>query len=373
MRYCKKCLEPDTRPDCQFDDEGVCFPCRYQENMPSIDWDQRRREMEEIADWGKCHNSSGYDCIIPVSGGKDSHRQVIIAREEFGLKPLLVSLACPPEQFTERGANNLANLTSLGCDTYTVSPAPQTWKKLMRFCFFKYGNLSKANELAIYVSAPKIASFFSIPLILYGENPALSWGSSGGSLDGNANQTKSTNTLQNGDISMYLKAGFTEQELYWYTFPTNGQIERANLRMIYLGYYIPDFNDTVNGRVAIEHGLEPRTGFDARPENIGQINPFDALDSDFVPVNQHLKYIKLGFGRASEQITSLVRSKQIDREEGIELARKYDGRCSTKYIEQFCDYLEISQEDFWEVAEKYRNHDLWERKGNDWVLKYPLR
>jgi hypothetical protein len=149
MRYCKRCLEPDTRPDCLFDDEGICFPCRYLETVGSIDWKARRAELDEIAQWGRDRNVSGYDCIIPVSGGKDSHRQALYCRDELGLKCLLVSCSYPPEQLTDRGAHNLANLVSLGFDCITISPGPETWRRLMRGGFHVWGNMFKSTELAL--------------------------------------------------------------------------------------------------------------------------------------------------------------------------------------------------------------------------------
>ncbi|MGE0254647.1 MAG: N-acetyl sugar amidotransferase [Alphaproteobacteria bacterium] len=372
MRYCKRCLEPDTRPDCVFDAEGICLPCRYQERLHEIDWAARRRELDEIAAWAKTTNVSGYDCIIPVSGGKDSHRQALFARDELGMRPLLVSCAYPPEEQTERGAANLANLIGLGFDAHVVSPAPQTWKALMRFAFRRFGNFYKVTELALYATAPKFALMFQIPLLIYGENPALSWGSAGGSFDGDANRMKYSNTLQGGDISPYVAAGFDPAEMFWYRYPSDQDIARAGLRMIYLGYYMADFNDLTNGRIAVEHGLQPRLGEDAVLEEIGQITTYDALDCDFVQVNQMLKYVKLGFGKASEQASGMVRAGRMTRDEAVAVARRYDGKVGHRYIRRLCDFLQISEDEFWDVVERFRNHDIFERDGNEWRHRYPL-
>lgn len=372
MRYCKKCLEPDTRPDSIFDDEGVCFPCRYAERRHEIDWAGRRRELEGIATWAKERNVSGYDCIIPVSGGKDSHRQAIYARDELGLRPLLVSCAYPPREQTERGAANMANLISLGFDAHIVSPAPETWRKLMRVGFFEFGNFYKPTELALYAAVPKFAIMFQIPLLIYGENPALSWGSAGGSLDGDANRMKYTNTLKGGDISPYTSAGFDPKGMFWYRYPSDAHIARAGLRMIYLGYYMPDFDDWTNARVAIANGLVQRTGIDAIPEDIGQINAWDALDCDFVQVNQFLKYIKLGFGKASEQCSGMIRVGMMTRAEGVELARRLDGKVAHRYIAQLCRFLEITDDEFWGVVERFRNPKLFEHDANGWRHRFPI-
>jgi N-acetyl sugar amidotransferase len=373
MRFCKHCVEPDTRPDCIFDDEGVCYPCRYHETLHEVDWAARRHELEQIAAWCRENTRSGYDCIVPVSGGKDSTRQALYMRDELGMRPLLVSLSYPPEHQTERGAANLDNLIRLGFDTYVISPGPQLWKRLMRIGFYKFGNMYKSTELPLYASAPRIAIAYGIPMIVYGENPALSWGSAGGSLDGDANRLKYNNTLKGGDLSPYLEDGIPRRDLYWYVYPSDEEIERADLRMIYLGYYIPDFYDFVNGRVALENGLTRRHGIDARPEDNGHITPFDALDDDFVMINQMLKHLKFGFGKVTEQVSGAIRSGYLNRERGIDMVRRYDGRCADRFIRRFCEYIEISVEEFWRVAEGYRNPDVWERDEHDaWVLKYAV-
>lgn len=373
MRFCKRCVEPDTRPDCIFDDEGVCYPCRYHETLPDIDWDDRRRRLEAIVDRHRGRGRSGYDCIVPVSGGKDSTRQSLFMREELGLRPLLVSLTYPPEHQTERGAANLENLIRLGFDTYITGPAPRLWKRLMKTGFYKFGNMAKSTELPLYASAPKVAIAYGIPLVVYGENPALSWGSAGGSLDGDANNLKYNNTLKGGDLTPWTEEGIRPRDLYWYTYPSDEEIDRAGLCMIYLGYYIPDFYDFVNGRVALEHGLTPRHGIDARPEENGHITPFDALDDDFVMVNQLLKHMKFGFGKVTEQVSGAIRSGFLTRERGLELVRLYDGRCSARFIRRFCDYIEIGENEFWRVAESYRNPEIWERdRRGRWVPKFAI-
>ncbi len=375
MRWCKRCLEPDTRPDCKFDAEGVCLPCRLLETAHEIDWDARQRELSAVVAWAKSRRErqdSGSDCSIPVSGGKDSHRQALFARDDLGMTPLLVSCTYPPEQQTKRGAHNLANLIELGFDCFAISPAPDVWRRLMRVGFLKFGNWCKPTELALYASAPTVAIRYHVPLLIYGENPALSWGSSGGSLDGDATRMKYTNTLKGGDIQPYLDEGFTINQMYWHRYPSDAHIARADLRMIYLGYYMNDFNDITNSRLALEKGLEPRTGEDAVLEDIGQINTYDALDDDFVIVNQMVKYFKFGFGKASEQLSGMVRAGVMTRDEALAQVARYDGKCAPRYIERFCDYIGITEDEFWEVAESYRNPDVWEPHGNGWRHKVPV-
>jgi N-acetyl sugar amidotransferase len=372
IRFCRRCVEPSTRPDSIFDAEGICFPCRYMETVPSIDWVTRRQELEELAEWGRQRNVGGYDCIIPVSGGKDSHRQAIYCRETLNLNPLLVTLAYPPEHQSARGARNIGNLINLGFDCIYISLKPETWRRMMRHSFFTWGNLYKSTELPLYASAHRAAIMYHIPLMVYGENPGLSWGSAGGTLDGNANRLKYNNTLRGGDLSWLLDGGFTLSDLYWSMFPSDADIERTDLRPIYLGYFIPDFNDWENGRIAVERGLERRQGEDAIPSDTGEINTWDALDDDFVIVNQFLKFLKFGFGKALESAGAAVRNNIMSRDEAVELIWQYDGKCADRYIRKLCAYLDISEEEFWRVADSYRNPRLWERQGDQWRLRFPI-
>ena len=374
MRWCKRCCEPDTRPTCVFDDEGICYPCRYVERYDEIDWKARRAILDDIVDWAKRNNTSGYDCIIGVSGGKDSTRQALAAREA-GLNPLLVSCAYPPEQQLERGAQNLANLVSLGFDAITVAPSPQTSKALMRNCFLRHGNMFNAAELALYACLPKTALAYRIRLVLLGENPALAWGTAvGGSLDYVGNATRQTNTLQGGDYRRFLADGMEADDVYWYRYPTDAELTRGDLKIVYLGYFIPDFNDHSNSRIAIENGLQIREGEEANPMNCGNYINTSCLDDDFVLVNQHLKYLKYGFGMATQEISSAIRAGLITREEGVEWVRKYDGRIAPHYVERLCNYMGMPVEEFWTIAETFRNKNIWERDSRgEWKLKTPIQ
>ena len=132
MKYCLKCLQPDTRPGTSFDASGVCPACNYYTSLASVDWHQRNRELEDIVAFGRANSHSGYDCIIGVSGGKDSTRQALFVKDVLGMNPLLVNLSYPPEQVTQRGVNNVSNMIQLGFDCISINPAPQLWRKLMR-------------------------------------------------------------------------------------------------------------------------------------------------------------------------------------------------------------------------------------------------
>jgi N-acetyl sugar amidotransferase len=373
MKYCKECVQPNTRPGIKFDQNGVCLACFFAKEAKKVDWSVRRKELEKIADYGRSNNVSGYDCIIGVSGGKDSTRQSIFIRDELRLKPLLVSCQYPPEQLVERGAHNISNLISMGFDCITVAPNPKVWKKLMLQGFLKYGNWCKSTEMALYASAPKVAIAYHIPLIFLGENPAIALGDMGvGSITGDANKMKYYHTLQGGDPRKNKLATkeITDQDLIPYKYPSDEEIEWAKLRIVYLGYYIKDFTRFKNAEFAIKRGLSIRSD---KPEDIGDIYGFGALDEDYVIVNQMLKYLKFGFGQVTDQTAEAVRLKMMTRKKAIEFVKKYDGKCAERFIKNFCDYLGISRKKFWEVAESYRNKDIWRKNEGKWELKVALK
>ena len=170
MNYCRHCLQPDTRPNIKFNSQGICPACEYASTFSSIDWDNRIKELKEICEFGVANKSCGYDCIIGVSGGKDSTRQALFVKHILKMNPLLVSCSFPPDQISTRGANNIQNLISLGFNTVIVGPAPQVWKKNMMNGFYKYGNWQRSTELALFTSVPRLAIAYQIPLIFWGEN-----------------------------------------------------------------------------------------------------------------------------------------------------------------------------------------------------------
>src|SRR6185436_19984008 len=182
-----------------------------------------------------------YDCIVTVSGGKDSTRQAIFARDELGMNPLLVSCVYPPEQLHDRGAQNLANLISLGFDTLSIGLDPQLWKRLMREGFFRFGNWARSNEMALYAIPIHAAIAYQIPLIFYGENPVLTIGERHGRVDGDASRLKQGNTIAGGPAQL-LPHDVTAQDAHFYYYPPDDDMAAAQLRLVYLGYYMRDWS-----------------------------------------------------------------------------------------------------------------------------------
>ncbi|MFN8577352.1 MAG: N-acetyl sugar amidotransferase [Candidatus Sericytochromatia bacterium] len=372
MKYCSKCLQPDTRPGIKFNDDGVCPACIYHESLKNVDWDERKKYLDEIVAFGKQNNDSGYDCIIGVSGGKDSTRQAIFVKEKLNMNPLLVCLSYPPKQITERGVNNISNLINHGFDCITINPSPVIWKDLMKKSFFEYTNWCKSTEMALFSSVPKIAIAYQIPLIWWGENPALQLGDLNvmGNDGADGNNLKKMNTLGGGDFSWVLDQYITKNKILQYIYPSEREMNQANLKITFLGYFWKDWSLVDNGNFAVLNGLDIRN---ESPNDIGDPYGITSLDENWVTLNQMIKYLKYGFGRVTDYVNEDIRNGRLTREKAILLLEKYDGKCSESYIKSFSEYIEISVEDFWRQVNKTVNQTLFylDKSGN-WCRKFEV-
>ena len=363
MKYCSECLQPDTRPNTIFSKDGICPACAYHASLSNVHWDERKEELEEIVSFGKKHSNSGYDSIIGVSGGKDSTRQALFVKEQLGMNPLLVCLSPPPQQLTIRGADNISNLIKLGFDCVTINPAPGIWRDLMKLSFYKFGNPFKSTELALFSSVPRHANSYQIPLIWWGENSALQLGESSvmGSSGSDGNNLRKMNTLSAGDVSWILEENFSNNQILQYAYPSEAEFRKADIRIVFLGYFWKEWSLIDNGSFSALRGLDVR---DDPPWEIGEYVGVTALDEDWTPWNQMLKYLKYGFGRTTDYVNEDLRRGRLTREEAIRLVKLYDGKCADKYIESFCEFIEITVDDFWQhVDTSIVNKNLFEKIG----------
>ncbi len=357
MKYCKKCLETDTRPGTKFSQSGICPSCQYVDTLREVDWSSRQLEIQKIVNFGKENKSGPYDCIIGVSGGKDSLRQAVFVKEVLGMNPLLVCLSYPPGQVSQRGVDNLSNLVKHGFDCISIQPSPVIWRDLMRKSFLEYTNGFKSCELALFSSVPRLAVSYQIPLIWWGENAALQLGDMNvmGKNGWDGNNLRGMNTLGGGDFSWLLSEEIKTNDILQYLYPTVEEMDRAKLQIVFLGYFWKVWSLRDNGKYAALRGLQIR---DEKPWEIGDPLGVTALDDYWVPLNQMIKYLKYGFGRVTDYVNEDIRNGRMSREQGIELAKKYDGKCSPKYIRSFSEFIGISEDEFWQQVDKSVNRDL---------------
>jgi N-acetyl sugar amidotransferase len=360
MKYCTVCLQTDTRPNTYFNASGLCPACVYFNELQHVDWEERFEILQElITKYAKKTSKQKFDCIIGVSGGKDSTRQALWARDKLGLNPLLVCLTYPPEHVTTRGVDNLSNLIQLGFNVVVSALSPVTWRRLMRHSFDQFTNFARSTELALFASVPRIAIRYQIPLILWGENPGLQLGDMKtlGKTGYDGNNLRNMNTLNGGGLEWMLEAGLDLDSLISYQYPSKEEFDDAKLQIVYLGWFLKDWSLINNALYSCASGLEIRTD---GPDLTGDFEGVSSLDEDWVTLNQMIKYYKYGFGRATDYVNEAVRHGRLTRDEGIECVEQYDGRCGDDYIAGFCDYIGISVQAFWDKVYQSTNLELFD-------------
>lgn len=373
MKYCKRCLQQDTRPGIVFDDEQICFACRYEESKATIDWAAREAELKAIADEAKEEakkRGNIYDCVIGVSGGKDSTFQAVYAKEKLGLNPLLVN--CMPDEITEVGNKNINNLNNLGFDIISIRPNPRVAKLLARKSFFERGNIIAASEYCLWASAYIMAEKFNIPLIIQGENAALTLGTAKNQdTSGDAFSVVQLETIRGASVDSFvdLSNNITEKELFFYKIPDVDAMKAKGVKAVFLQYYAKEWSQVGNADFAIARGLTGRTD---DLHDLGRYRRYTALDCDLQIVNQMIKYLKFGFGYATDEVCYDIREGRLSREDGKWYVNEYDGLCGQKYIDATCKYLSITEEEFWNVVDGYVNKDLFEKINGKWVKKFTV-
>lgn len=363
MKYCKKCLQPDTRPGIKFDERQVCYACKYEEEKDKdIDWAKREQELRDIAELAKKkakENNSPYDCVIGVSGGKDSTFQAIYTKEKLGLNILLVNST--PDGITEIGRHNLDNLASHGFDMIQMRPNPVICKKLAKESFYRYGNLVKPSEYCLWSSAYIIADKFNIPLIIQGENAVQTLGTASTTQksDDDAFGVVNLNTLGGCNAKDLCFDDIELKDLFMYQFPDIEACKKKGIRAIYLQYYAKEWSQINNAAFSLARGLWGRDREDLH--DLGRYRRYNSLDSDLSGVNQMIKYLKFGFGIATDEACYDIREGYLSREDAKWLVNEYDGKCGQKYIDMFCEYIDISLDEFWNVVDGFVNKKLFDK------------
>ena len=366
--YCSKCLTTNLRPNSNFID-GICSACLYSNNP--FDSKKLKNLLEiKINSINKNNKNNKYDCLIGVSGGKDSLRQSLWVRDKLNLNPLLLCCAYPPIQTSYLGARNLENLIKNNFDLYITNPAPNTAKNLSLKSFIKFGNVCSASELALISSIPKIAIEKKINICFFGENPALQEGDfktlGKDPLDGN--NLRNLNTLSISQEYL-LNTIESSQPKYLYQYPSKIDFKKNKIDIFYLGPIIEDWSNLNNSFYSVLNGLQIRNN---KEHLTGDITNATMLDEEFTNINMMIKYLKFGFGRASDHINEMIRSGKISREKGIKIVKKYDGVCSIKTINKYCEWVGISKYQFFSNLKKFVNKDLFKIEKNKFIARFDV-
>jgi len=366
MKYCKECLYPDTKPQLNFNFDGVCSACTNNKTKEEIDWDKKKEEFLKILEKYRSKDGSNYDCIIPVSGGKDSTYQTYVMKEEFGLNPLVVNFH--PLDQTEIGKKNLENLKKIGVDCIEFSPNPNIYKKLAKFGLTELGDFQWPEHIGIFTVPVQIAVRYKIPLIIWGENPQLEYGQSTDInkdtiLDREWNEKNGGYFLDKIKPKDMTKYGFDINDLKPYLYPSDDQINEVGITGIFLGTYI---------KWDLFKQLEfvKTLGFSENDEiKEGTYDKWENLDVYFTGFHDYFKFLKYGFGRTTDHVSIEIRYGRKTREEGIELVKKHEGKIPRKFLKEFLKAAEITEKELHKICDKFTNKELFCTDDNGNLIK----
>jgi len=368
MRYCKKCVMPDTRPGIKFDEKGVCYPCRNWERRKQIDWGERWKELEKLADKYRGSNGDYYDCIITVSGGKDSHFQTYVFKEKLKMNPLLVSV--DNFSWTETGRHNMRNLNErFGCDVHVLSLNRKVSKKMFRKAFEKELIPSWYWDKAVYAYPLRVAIAFGIPLIVYGENVNYEYGGAQTEETYSAIDQINNDVVKPIDWDYLLDEDIKMKDLNPAIYPSSEEIKKAKLEPIYLSYFVP-WDGYKNFELSTKYGFK---SLDDEWKRVGFIENYDQIDTVGYLVHAWFKFIKYGHARVTDVASQWIRAGRMTREEAVKLVNEEDYKLDRRMLADFLDFLDITEEYFWKVVDKFANREILKKRDGVWRLKEPCR
>jgi N-acetyl sugar amidotransferase len=362
VRWCRSCILPDTRPNLILDANGICNACRNHGTKAQIDWARRAIALRDVAAAAKTA-AGGYDCLIPVSGGKDSTWQTVKCLE-LGLKPLAVTWR-PPGR-TAIGQRNLDNLIKLGADHIDYSIDPSVERKLMLKGFQRLGSTAIAMHLALFAIPLTLAVRLRIPLVVWGENSAFEYGNAEEAHTGfamNGEWLRTYGVTHGTCAADWIDDELNSKDLTPYTWPTDAELADAGVHAVFLGYYLP-WDPQETHRVAREHGFReaatPRTGYYAYAD----------IDDDFIALHHWMKWYKFGFTRLFDNLSLEIRNGRMTREHAIAIVREAGDQTPQRDIASFCRFCNIQEAAFHAIATRCRNLAVWQR-GTDGTWYIP--
>ena len=366
MKFCNICLYPDTKPGLEFNKSGVCSACTNYEWKQTVNWNERRNELKQILEKYKSKDGSNYDCIIPVSGGKDSTYQTYVIKEEFGLNPLVINFH--PLDQTVIGRDNLENLKKLGVDCIEFTANPNVYLKMAKFGLIELGDFQWPEHIGIFTIPVQIAVKYKIPLIIWGENPQLEYGgsmkiSTSAILDREWNEKHGGYFLDKIKPEDMTKYGFQLNDLKPYLYPSDEEIRKIGVMGIFLGSYI-------NWNIFEQLKTVKKLGFKENDElKEGTYDKWENLDVYFTVFHDYFKFLKYGFGRATDHASIEIRYGRMTREDGLELIKKSEGKIPRKYLKEFLKAAKITEDEFHKICDKFTNMELFKKDGNGNLIK----
>jgi N-acetyl sugar amidotransferase len=368
ITWCNNCLNMSTRPRISFDERGWCNACQWMEEKKKLDWSNREKELESLLAKHRS-DSGGFDCIVPVSGGKDGSYVAYCLKHRYGMRPLAVTIR--PALSLEVGDQNLYNFIHSGYDHIHVTPNPVVLDRLNKYGFIEKGFPYYGWLIAIMTAVIRTAANFKIPLLVYGEDGEVEYGGAKESrnkalydvsymkrvyLEG-GHEKVFQRIMEDGDIS--------EEDLYFFKFPTDEEVAETGLEFTHWSYF-EAWDSYRNYVVAKNH-----CGLIERDEgNADTFTNFSQNDQALYALHAYLMYLKFGFGRATQDAGIEIRRGSMTRDQALNLVRMYDNAYPRDLIPVYLDYYKMTKEEFDAVLDRYANKQLFEKIDGVWQPKF---
>ncbi len=318
IRKCKKCgFILATRPNLK-DIDGLCTACINAENKKNIDFKKRQDWLTEYIKENKTHPK--YDCLVAVSGGKDSHMIVKRLVENHGIKNLLLVNITDEFTHTQAGHFNINNLSStFNCDMITFRCNPKTFKEKAKEGLEQKLHPLEWLEERIYDIPLEIAKNYGIKLVFYGENAEYEYGSM-------------------EDLEIFHPAS------------------NDNLKVLYLGAIYPySIMDSLN--CAAEAGFRDLDYYNEWQRH-GQLESYTQIDSIGYIIGVWTKFPKFGFQRVSDMACRFVRDGILTKEQAELLIKEKDYILDPQAKRDFCRTIDITEDYFDQCVDKHANKDI---------------
>ena len=365
MKVCKKCVMPDTRPRLSFNSEGICSACEWAEiKKTKIDWKARKEEFKTL-----CQSIRGkqqYDCIVPVSGGKDSTYVADKMKNEFNLNCLTVTITPPLE--TALIQENLKKFLSYGYNNIKITPNPLIMREINKFGFIEQGRPMLGWTTCLNTVMFRLAVDLKIPLVMFGEEGETEYGGT----------TELRYTpyydidfairiyTEGNDFGQHL-TDWEEQDLAFWLYPTKEELKKADFKVAHWSYF-ENWDPYEHYSFAKKHyGMQI-----AEQRNVGTYTDFAQLDTPLYPLHTYMMYLKFGFGRCLQDACIDIRFGRLHREEAVELVKKYDGEYIEEYIPTYLEYYQMEKTAFEDVLDFHANKELFEKINGVWKPKFTI-
>ena len=368
LTYCKRCVMPDTKPDLHLDEHGICNACRSYEKRAEVDWDSRHQDLLKVLEKYRRPDGSNWDCIVPVSGGKDSTYQVV-RMLQLGLNPLCVtSSTC---DLSPLGRANIENLKHLGVDHIEISPNPLVRATLNRVGLTQVGDISWPEHVGIFTIPVRAAVQFNVPLIIWGENSQNEYGGPAAASENNVLNRRWLEEF-GGMLGVRVsdligQEGIEAKHLIHYTYPSDEELQRASITGLFLGHYLP-WDGLANTLIAQANGFH---SYHKAVE--GSMVNYENLDNHQTGIHDYFKFLKFGFGRATDLACLHIRRGRLTRQDGLDAVKRLDGRFPWEYLgktlKDILLPLEMTVDEFICVCDRFTNKKIFKCDTSGTLLR----